>query len=86
MHHNALCITCIALVNCDRHLHMRYITRSQNLRSKRSKSKEYGSPQAISCEDTNIIVIKASPGVLTHAPCILLNLYFMFIYDCALSL
>jgi hypothetical protein len=23
MHHNVLCTTCIALANCDRHLHMR---------------------------------------------------------------
>jgi uncharacterized membrane protein len=41
MHNNTLYITCIALVNCGYHLHMRYITRSQNLGSKRSKTKEY---------------------------------------------
>jgi hypothetical protein len=27
--------------------------------------------QASNCEDTNIIVIKASPGALTNPPCIL---------------
>jgi hypothetical protein len=42
--------------------------RSWNPRFKRSKSNEYGGP---SWEDANIIVIKESPGELTHAPCIL---------------
>jgi hypothetical protein len=27
--------------------------------------------QALSCDDANIVVIKANPGALTHAPCIL---------------
>jgi hypothetical protein len=31
-----------------------------------------GGPQASICEDANIIVIKASPGALTNAPCLLL--------------
>jgi hypothetical protein len=30
-----------------------------------------GGPQATSCEDANIVVIKASPGVFNHVPCLL---------------
>jgi hypothetical protein len=40
VHHNALCTPCIALVNCDCHLHKCWITQSRKRRSKRSKSKE----------------------------------------------
>jgi hypothetical protein len=30
-----------------------------------------GGPQAISCDDANIVVTKASPNALTNAPCLL---------------
>jgi hypothetical protein len=33
-----------------------------------------GGPQASSCEDANIIVIKASPGAFNHAPCLLISI------------
>jgi hypothetical protein len=32
----------------------------------------FGGPQASSCEDANIVVIKESPGALTNDPCFLL--------------
>jgi hypothetical protein len=31
-----------------------------------------GGPQVLSCEDANIVVIKASPGSFNHAPCLLI--------------
>jgi hypothetical protein len=32
----------------------------------------FGGPQASSCEDANIVVIKASPAAFNHAPCFLI--------------
>jgi hypothetical protein len=31
----------------------------------------FGDPQASSCVDANNVVIRASPGALTNAPCLL---------------
>jgi hypothetical protein len=38
MHHNALCTPCIALINYDNLLHMRWITWSRRQKFKCSKS------------------------------------------------
>jgi hypothetical protein len=67
MHHIALCTSCIALVNCDHHFAY-VLDHVEPQPEMRSKSKEYGGPQAISCEDANIIVIKACPGASKHRP------------------
>jgi hypothetical protein len=58
MHHIALCNPCIAHIDLVSYLCIRYITFSWSRRSER----EYGGPQASSVVDSNIIVIKASPG------------------------
>jgi hypothetical protein len=33
-----------------------------------SKAKEHGGPQVTSCEDGNVVVIKASPSAYYHVP------------------
>jgi hypothetical protein len=38
----------------------------------------FGGPQASSCTDANIVVIKASPGASHQSPCLL---YLNFIYN-----
>jgi hypothetical protein len=44
-------------------------------------------PQALSCEDVNIVVTKESPGAFNQFSfTFILNPCFMFYYDCALSL
>jgi hypothetical protein len=49
------------------------------VRSKRGKFKEYGGPQATSCEDANFTMIKLSPGASHQSPCLLhLKLYLEY--------
>jgi hypothetical protein len=68
IYHIALCIPCSALVNYDHLLHMRV----DHMKLKSEFQAEqvqwmFGGPQASSCEDTNIVVIKTSSGVFNHA-------------------
>jgi hypothetical protein len=42
-----------------------------NVQAEQEVQWEFGGPQASSCMDVNIIVIKASAGALTNAPCLL---------------
>jgi hypothetical protein len=55
---------------------------------KEQAQEAWGGSQASSCEDGNIIMIKASPDELINAPCLLLcfESCFIFYYDCVLSL
>jgi hypothetical protein len=47
----------------------------------------FGGPQASSCKDAHIVVIKESLGALTNDPCFFtFESCFIFLYDCALSL
>jgi hypothetical protein len=69
MHHNALCTICIALVNCGHLLHIR--VEHAKLKSEFQPEQVqgvFGGPQASSCEDAIIIVIKISSGALNHRP------------------
>jgi hypothetical protein len=60
--------------------------RSRNLGSKRSKTKEYVDPQATSCKDVNIIVIKGSSDASNHIPWVLVYPYILvMILACALD-
>jgi hypothetical protein len=46
----------------------------------------FGGPQASSCEDDNIVVIKASPGAINQCPYLLFwSFALYFIFDCTLS-
>jgi hypothetical protein len=71
MHHIALCTSCIALFNCGHLLYIR-VDHTELVQW------VFRGPQASSCEDTNIIVIEASPGV-SHP---ILNFYFELIPLC----
>jgi hypothetical protein len=73
MHHIALCTSCIAYFNLD-HLYA-YLGTSHGAgtRDLRGASpRVFGGPQASSCEDVNIVVIKVSPGA-SHP---ILDFYF----------
>jgi hypothetical protein len=63
MHHIILCTPCIALVNYGHLLHMwvDHAEPKSEVQAERVQ-KEYDGTQASSCEDTNIFVVKASPG------------------------
>jgi hypothetical protein len=48
--------------------------------------KEYDGPEASSCEDTNIFVIKANPGASNNIPWVLfIFLSFLLILACVLG-
>jgi hypothetical protein len=69
MHHIALCTPCIALVNCGHLLHMRvYRAKPESEFQAEQVQRVFGGPQASSCDDANIVVIKASPGASNHYP------------------
>jgi hypothetical protein len=57
----------IALVNCGHLLHMRIDHAEPEFEAEQVQW-VFGGPQASSCEDANIVVIKASPGASNHLP------------------
>jgi hypothetical protein len=72
IHHNTLCTPCITLFNCGHLLHIRV----DHVEPKTEDQAEqvqwvFGDPQTSSCEDANIVVIKASPGIYNKYPCLL---------------
>jgi hypothetical protein len=73
MHHIVLCTPCIALFNCDHLLHIR-IDHVEPISEIQVEQVQwmYGGPQASSCEDANIVMIKVSPDALINDPCLLL--------------
>jgi hypothetical protein len=62
MHHNTLCIPCIALFNCGYLLHMRvdHAEPKSEIQEEQVRT-EYGGPQATSCVDTNIAFEQGKP-------------------------
>jgi hypothetical protein len=69
MHNIALCTPCIALVNCGHLLHMRvYHAKPKSEFQAEQVQRVFGGPQASSCDDANIVVIKASPDASNHYP------------------
>jgi hypothetical protein len=73
IYHIAFCILCNALVNYGHLLHVRV----DHMKSKSEFQTEqvqwvFGDPQASSCENANIIMIKTSSGVFNHASCLLI--------------
>jgi hypothetical protein len=66
MYHIALRTQCIPLFNCGHLLHIRLDHAGLESRIQGNKSMSVGSLQAPSYEDTNIIVIKASPSASHH--------------------
>jgi hypothetical protein len=72
MHHIALCTPYIALVIRGHLLHMRVDhAKSESEIQVKQVQWVFGGPQASSCEDTNIIVIKPSSSAFNHTPCLL---------------
>jgi hypothetical protein len=69
MHHIALCIPCITLVNGSHLLHMRvgHVETESEFQAEQVQW-AFGGPQASSCEKANIVVIKTSPSVFNHYP------------------
>jgi hypothetical protein len=69
MHHITLCTSCIVLFNCGHVLHIRvdHVESESEFQAEQVQW-VFGGPQASSCEDTNIVVIKASPGASHHHP------------------
>jgi hypothetical protein len=69
MHYTALCTPCIALFNGDHLLHIQvdYAEPESEIQAKQVQWVFKG-PQASSCEDANIVVIKASPDISNHRP------------------
>ncbi len=74
MHHIALCTSCIALFNCGHLLHIR-VDHAEPESEFQAEQVQwvFGGPQASSCEDANIVVIKASPDA-SHP---ILDFYFL---------
>jgi hypothetical protein len=73
MHHIALCTPCISLVNCGHLLHMcvDHVEPKSEVQAEQVQ-KEYDGPQAPSCKNANIFVIKANPGAFNSCPCLLI--------------
>jgi hypothetical protein len=67
MHHIALCTLCIAIFNCGHILHI-CVDHGEPKLEFQAKQVQwvFGGPQASSCKNANIVVIKASPGALNH--------------------
>jgi hypothetical protein len=86
MHHITLCTPCIALFNCGHLFHIR-VDRAEPESEFEAEQVQvmFGGPQASSCEDANIVVIKTSLMHLT------LSLSFVYLYilfmilECALG-
>jgi hypothetical protein len=73
IHHIALCTSCIALFNCGHLLHI--LVDHEEPKSEIQAEQVQcvvGGPQASSCEDANIVMIKAS----TSASHPILDFYF----------
>jgi hypothetical protein len=69
MHHIALCTLCIALFNYGHFVHFT-VDHAETKAEIQADQVQwvFGGPQASSCEDANIVVIKVSPGASNHAP------------------
>jgi hypothetical protein len=73
MHHIVLCTPCIALVNVGHLLHMRVDNSEPKSKFQTEQVQwTFRGPQASSCEEASIVVIKASPDALTNDSCLLL--------------
>jgi hypothetical protein len=70
MHHIALCTTCITLLNYGNLLHIQvdYAKPKMEVQAEQEVQWVLEGPQASSCKDTNIFVIKSSPGASNHYP------------------
>jgi hypothetical protein len=72
MHHIALCTPCIALVNCGHLLHMRVDHAKPGSEFQAEQVRwVFEGPQASSCENANIVMIKANPGASNPHPLVL---------------
>jgi hypothetical protein len=69
VHHITLCTSCIALFNCGHLLHIRvdHVTPKTKNQAEQVQL-VFGGPQASCAEDTNLALIKASPGASNHLP------------------
>jgi hypothetical protein len=68
MHRIALYTSCTALVKCDRHIAyaLDHAEPKIEVQAEREVRWAIGGPQAPSCEDANIVGIKASPDASNH--------------------
>jgi hypothetical protein len=69
MYNIAPCTPYIALFNCGHLLHIRvnHVEPESEFQAKQVQW-VFGGPQASSCKDANIVVIKASSGASNHCP------------------
>jgi hypothetical protein len=69
MHHITLCTPCIAYFNCGHLLHIQ-VNHVDPKTENQAKQVQwtFRGPQVSSCEDANIVIIKASPGASNHHP------------------
>jgi hypothetical protein len=67
MHHIALCTPCITHFDLSSYL-CKYVDHAERKTEIQAEQFQgmFGGPQASSCEDANIVVIKASPGAFNQ--------------------
>jgi hypothetical protein len=72
IYHIALCTPCIALVNCGQLSH-RWVDHAKPKSEFQAELVQgvFGGPQASSCEDANIVMIKTSPDASNQCSCLL---------------
>jgi hypothetical protein len=78
LHHITLCTPCIALCNCDCQLHvLDHAEPKLKVQAEQEVQWTFRCPQASSCTEANIVVIKASPDASNHhsLSLFLLNLF-----------
>jgi hypothetical protein len=88
MHHIALCISSIALFNCDHLLHIRvdHVEPESELQAKQVR-RVFKGPQASSDENTNLALDQGKPRCIYPMPLsFILKVLLYALFDCALSL
>jgi hypothetical protein len=72
MKHQQLCTPCIAFFNCGYLLHIRVDHAEPESEFQDEQVQHmFGGPEALSCDNANIVVIEASPSAFNHVPCLL---------------
>jgi hypothetical protein len=89
MHRIALCTPCTALVNCDHHFAyaLDHTEPKMKVQAEREVRWTIEGPQAPSCENANIVGIKASPSASNHHSLSLFYsvLFLIMILGCAIG-
>jgi hypothetical protein len=88
MHHNALCTSCIALINCDHLLHIRvdHVEPKTEIQAVQVQWRIRG-PQASSGKDTNLALDQGKPWCISpQSLSFIFKTLFIILYACALNL